>query len=67
MDVTMITQLINGVGFPIAACIAMAVFIYKDRNAHTKLEQTLQEMLLEITKNCASLTDKLDDIKKDGG
>lgn len=31
MDINTMIQLINGVGFPIAACIAMGVFIVWDK------------------------------------
>ena len=34
MDVNTFIQIVNGVGFPIAACIAMAVFIVWERKTN---------------------------------
>lgn len=61
MDITAITQFINGVGFPIVACVAMAFFIYKDRNSHNKMEETLQNLVMEVARLC--LDEKEEEVK----
>ena len=45
MDINMFIQIVNGVGFPIAACIAMGIFIvwdkktkFKEKEEYTKLK-----------------------------
>ena len=42
MDVSTIIQLINGVGFPIFACIAMGAFIVWDRKTNRKIHAPLR-------------------------
>lgn len=72
MDVNTMIQLINGVGFPIAACIAMGVFIVWDkrnRREDKKLEdestkelfETLKESLDNNTRTLEKLIQKIDE------
>lgn len=53
MDVTVISQLIGSVGFPIAACCVM---FYQN----SKLQQTLAD----LTKTLATMNDRLSDVEK---
>ena len=48
MDINVITELITGVGFPIAAVIALGFFVWKIYNQSVKREEKL---LTEITEN----------------
>lgn len=48
MNVDMVIQLINGVGFPIAACIAMAVFIVWDRKQRMNEQKDAEEKNKEM-------------------
>ena len=64
--INMAIQLINGVGFPIAACIFMAIFILKDKKAHANsykqnMEQTalLYTQLKEAVENNTKMIEKL--------
>lgn len=50
MDVNTFIQIVNGIGFPIAACIAMGVFIVwdkKTRNEHQKAQMEKQEEMYQ--------------------
>lgn len=50
MDVNTFIQIVNGIGFPIAACIAMGVFIVwdkKTRNEHQKTQMEKQEEMYQ--------------------
>lgn len=54
MTVDMIIQIINGVGFPIGACIAMAIFIVGDRKQRAdekKEESEKQEKIYDALKS----------------
>lgn len=59
MSMDAIIQLINGVGFPIAACIAMGAYVMytkkaeikRTENADKKTEQTLGEVKAAVENN----------------
>ena len=57
MSVDTFIQIVNGVGFPIAACIGMAVFIVWDRKNRTKETNTLYNTLkASLDNNTATLS-----------
>lgn len=57
MDVNSITQLISSVGFPIAACIYMAI-------SNEKLQKALQELTVTLNLMNERLRDVEDAVKK---
>ena len=59
MSVDTFIQIVNGVGFPIAACIGMAVFIVWDRKNRTKENNTLYSTLKEKLYNKTATLNKL--------
>lgn len=72
MDVNTMIQLINGVGFPIAACIAMGAFIVWDKRnrredkkqedeSTKELFETLKESLDNNTRTLEKLIQKIDE------
>lgn len=74
MDVNAFIQLVNGIGFPIAACIAMAVFIIWDKKnrredkkeIYDKYEQSFDALRVSIENNTKIVQTLIDNIK-DGG
>lgn len=58
MDVNTVVQLINGVGFPIAACVAMGAFI-------VWYIKKITPMFEELKVTMQTLTDKLDRLTKE--
>ena len=74
MDVNTFIQLVNGIGFPIAACIAMAVFIIWDKKnrredkkeTYDKYEQSFDALRVSIENNTKIVQTLIDNIK-DGG
>ena len=74
MDVNTFIQLVNGIGFPIAACIAMAVFIIWDKKnrredkkeIYYKYEQSFDALRVSIENNTKIVQTLIDNIK-DGG
>lgn len=50
MDINMFIQIVNGVGFPIAACIAMGIFIVWDKKTKFKEKEEYQNKQNEILK-----------------
>lgn len=74
MDVNTFIQLVNGIGFPIAACIAMAVFIIWDKKnrredkkeVYDKYEQSFEALRVSIENNTKIVQTLIDNIK-DGG
>lgn len=71
-EVNVIIQLINGVGFPIAACIALGWFIVWDRKNREKerveMQQNQENILAQIKEsvdNNTKLIQKL--LKRMGG
>lgn len=68
MDVNQIIQLINGVGFPIFACIAMGYYIWwdkkqraQDREKRELRERNTLEALKETVDNNTRIIQKLYD------
>lgn len=74
MDVNTFIQLVNGIGFPIAACIAMGVFIIWDKKnrredkkeIYDKYEQSFDALRVSIENNTKIVQTLIDNIK-DGG
>lgn len=74
MDVNTFIQLVNGIGFPIAACIAMAIFIIWDKKnrredkkeIYDKYEQSFDALRVSIENNTKIVQTLIDNIK-DGG
>lgn len=71
MDVNTFIQLVNGIGFPIAACIAMAVFIIWDKKnrredkkeIYDKYEQSFDALRVSIENNTKIVQTLIDNIK----
>ena len=59
MSVDTFIQIVNGVGFPIAACIGMAVFIVWDRKNRTKETNSLYGTLKASLDNNTATLNKL--------
>lgn len=77
MDVSTIIQLINGVGFPIFACIAMGAFIVWDRKTNRKMREenntkqdalynSLKDSVDNNTRTIEKLMEKIDEMGKGG-
>lgn len=74
MDVNTFIQIVNGVGFPIAACIAMACFIVWERksnaekNAKTaeRNEQVLSEVKKSVDNNTQTLERLIEKLDRKG-
>lgn len=77
MDVSTIIQLINGVGFPIFACIAMGAFIVWDRKTNRKIREenntkqdalynSLKDSVDNNTRTIEKLMEKIDEMGKGG-
>ena len=77
MDVSTIIQLINGVGFPIFACIAMGAFIVWDRKTNRKMREenntkqdalynSLKDSVDNNTRTIEKLMQKIDEMGKGG-
>lgn len=45
MDITVFTNLITNIGFPIACCIIMALYIYKQEILHREEMESLRETI----------------------
>lgn len=68
MDVNMFIQIVNGVGFPIAACIAMGFFIVwdkktkiKEKEEYQKKQNEMLKTILESVNNNSRTVEKLID------
>ena len=77
MDVSTIIQLVNGVGFPIFACIAMGAFIVWDRKTNRKIREenntkqdalynSLKDSVDNNTRTIEKLMEKIDEMGKGG-
>lgn len=77
MDVSTITQLINGVGFPIFGCLAMGAFIVWDRKTNRKMREenntkqdalynSLKDSVDNNTRTIEKLMEKIDEMGKGG-
>jgi predicted negative regulator of RcsB-dependent stress response len=53
MDVNTFIQIVNGIGFPIAACIAMGVFIVWDKKTRNEQQKTQMEKQEEMYQKLA--------------
>lgn len=62
MDIAAVTQMIGALGFPIAACIALFVYLMRESEAHkeevNKLNEALQNNTIALTKLCDRLDDR---------
>lgn len=54
MDANTAIQLINGVGFPIFACIAMGVFVVWDKKSRKDSEEKYQDKQEKVLENITS-------------
>ena len=61
MDVTVITQLVSTVGFPIAMCGLMAYYIKYTEDKHRDEIKTMRDALNNNTMVLQKLVDKLDE------
>lgn len=61
MDVTVITQLVSTVGFPIAMCTLMAYYIKYTEDKHREEINTMRDALNNNTMVLQKLVDKLDE------
>ncbi len=59
MDVTMITQLIGSLGFPIVACIYMAKMQEKQNEQHSKEVEELRKSVDNNTKAMIKICTKI--------
>lgn len=66
MDINMFIQIVNGVGFPIAACIAMGFFIvwdkktkFKEKEEYQKKQNEMLKTILESVNNNSRTIEKL--------
>lgn len=74
MSMDAIIQLINGVGFPIAACIAMGAYVMYTKKAETKrtedadekTEKTLGEVKAAVENNTTVIKMLVDILLKKG-
>lgn len=57
--VNVFIQIVNGVGFPIAACVGMAFFIVWDRKTRAKENNALYSMLKTSIDNNTTTLQKL--------
>lgn len=60
MDVSMVTNLIGSLGFPIAACIACWVMLNKEREEHKAEMAAVTEAIKNNTIALEALKTKLD-------
>ena len=61
MDVSMVTEFINGVGFPIACVIAMFYMMNKESENH---KEEMQKVTEALNNNTLALTELRDMISK---
>lgn len=68
MDVNLFIQIVNGVGFPIAACVAMGAFIVWERKSKQadiiSMEQKQNEMLTQVLSTIERNTLVLEELKE---
>lgn len=60
-DISIITQLISTIGFPIAACIAIFYMMNKERGDHKNEVDALKGVISEINQTLASLKQLIED------
>lgn len=61
MDINAITQLISGVGFPIAMCVAMAWYVKYQADNHKSELNALSDVITENTKVIEGLKQLIQD------
>lgn len=61
MDITIVTQLVSTVGFPIAMCALMAYYIKYTQDRHREEINSIREALNNNTIVLQKLVDKLDE------
>ena len=68
MDINDFLSIINTVGFPIAMCIALLVYIYKMQESHKEETNNFAEALNKNTIVLQKICDKLgeEDIRNEG-
>ena len=64
MDVTVITQIISNLGFPIACVVAMFWMLNKERDAHKAETAELSKAIENNTNVMTQVLDKLETIGK---
>jgi hypothetical protein len=64
MDYTTVVQFINGVGFPIACCVALFYQNNKQAENHTKEMTELKTVIENNTLVLKELATKVDDMKE---
>lgn len=52
MDVTMVTQLVGSLGFPIVCCSALFWYMVKEKDAHT---EEMEEMRKSVDANTTAI------------
>ena len=63
MDITVITDLISNIGFPISVCIAMFWYINKKDEEHNQEVDGLRQSLDKNTEAVTRLLEHLEQIK----
>lgn len=61
MDFNIISQFITGVGFPIAACVFMGLYIKQKDDSHKQEMDKLSEAINNNTIVIQKLVDKMED------
>lgn len=73
MDVNMVVQLINGVGFPIAACIAMGGYLVwskkqckeKDEKISENTKEMIDKLSQAVENNTLAITRLVERLERD--
>ena len=60
IDVSVITQLVSSVGFPIVACGAIAYLFYREQNLHKDESSAFTDAINSVNVTLQKLTDKLE-------
>lgn len=64
MDFNLISQFITGVGFPIAACVFMGLYIKQKDDSHKQEMDKLSEAINNNTIVIQKLVDKFDNMEE---
>lgn len=66
MDVNTVIQIINGVGFPIFACLAMGAYIVWDKKSRkayrAEMKETQENTLIKLTESVDNNTKILNEL-----
>lgn len=65
MDITIVTELIASLGFPVAAVIALGYFVWRLWQQSVKREEKLMEVNEKAVDTIAKCVEKLDTIQAD--